>query len=278
MAPITIVARAHRPSGLAADEAYLYFTTADDAVLRTPKRGGAIEALAENEDSPSAIAVDGDRVYWVDARALRATVKSGSGVVVDLFSDGALSPVIAADGANLYCAVTELGEILQIPKSGGPRKQIVGEQQFGLGILGLAVDGSAVYFTNHFSASVVVAPFVGSPRIIASAQPAPYALAVRDGGVFWSRNNHPGVVMRASADGWLGPVADDQSFPWGIATDESSVYWLDVGDGSVWRARLDGSGTTKIAQSHGYPVSIVVDEDAVYWTDRTSDAIMSVPK
>ena len=278
MAPTTIVAHTHRPSGLAADDTNLYWTTLDNAVLSVPKRGGAIETIAENEDAPSAIAVDRDRVYWVDARALRATVKSGGDTVLSLFSEGALSQVIAVDDANLYCALTELGEILQVPKAGGPPKQIIGEQQFGLGILGIAVDSSAVYFTNHFTASVVVAPFVGPPRIIATEQPAPYALAVRDGGVFWSRNNHPGVVMRASADGLLSPVADGQSYPWGIATDESSIYWLDVGDGSVWRARLDGSGATKIAQTSGYPVAIVVDGDTVYWTDRTSDAIMAVPK
>ena len=275
--PITI-AQTHRPWGLTVDDTSVYWTTADGEVFRAPKHGGAPESLAANEDAPTDIVVDGERVYWVDAHALRSMPKSG-GAVTSLLRDVALSSVLAADDTHLYCAATDVGAILQLPKVGGATTQLIGGQQFGLGILGLAVDADAVYFTNHWDASVVAVPLGGaSSRIIASAQPAPYAVAVRDHAVYWSRNNRPGVVMRASSVGSVSPVADGQSLPWAITTDAQNVYWLDVGDGSVWRARLDGQSAMRIAQKTGFPTAIAVDDDTVFWSDRTSDVILAVAK
>jgi len=271
-------AQTHHPLWLAVDDASVYWTTADGEVMRASKKGGTAEVLAQGEDNPTQIVVDNERVFWVDAHALRSIPKDG-GTVSTLLGDVALSPVLTADDEHLYCAATDLGAIFQLPKSGGATTQIIGGMKFGLGILGLAVDADAVFFTNHWDASVVAVPFGGaSPRVIASAQPAPYAIAVRDHAVYWSRNNRPGVVMRASSEGSVSSVADGQSLPWAITTDAQNVYWLDVGDGSVWRARLDGQGAVRIAQMTGYPVAIAVDDDTIFWTDRTNDAILAVTK
>jgi hypothetical protein len=53
---------------LAVDAAYVYFTTydADGQIWRAAKNGTASELLAIGQPWPSAIAVDGDAVYWVN--------------------------------------------------------------------------------------------------------------------------------------------------------------------------------------------------------------------
>ncbi|HZU84749.1 MAG TPA: hypothetical protein VE987_17585, partial [Polyangiaceae bacterium] len=52
------------------DDKYVYWTTFDDNdVRRVPKAGGAQVILARDLNTPAAIAVDANNVYWVNQGA-----------------------------------------------------------------------------------------------------------------------------------------------------------------------------------------------------------------
>ncbi|WP_245678436.1 hypothetical protein [Chondromyces crocatus] len=55
------------PSGVAVDDAHVYWSNrGDGTILRAPKAGGAAEVIASGQRRPGAIAVDGEAIYWLN--------------------------------------------------------------------------------------------------------------------------------------------------------------------------------------------------------------------
>src|SRR5262249_41253383 len=125
--------------------------------------GGAPTVLATHPDvnSPRGIAVDGSRVYWADAKALKSVPKSG-GCVTTLAAESIGPFLVVVDGANVYWTdqgfFPTLGLVRKMPIAGGCITTIT----TGWDNIGLAVDGANVYFASQPQGNPPYAPgFIG---------------------------------------------------------------------------------------------------------------------
>jgi hypothetical protein len=153
--PNTLATNLHGPRTLVADDTHLYWTSAGGYVATYPLAGGSVTTLATGQSGAYFVAVHGTNLYW--------TNDSDPGTVMSIaLPSGA--PVVMAS----------------VPKS-----------------LGLAADDTGIYFTTE-QGFVMTCPLSGcaaGPRILASAQAAPFAIVVDAAAVYWT-NSGDGTVRK----------------------------------------------------------------------------------
>jgi hypothetical protein len=111
--------------GVAIDETSVYWTdVALGTVSRIAKAGGAIETIADHQDTPVQIIVDGDFVYWTNTPDLG------------------------------------LGSVMRAPKNGGPAVELAtgggNMASQHRGPWAIAVDNTAVYWTEIYGKGAVM--------------------------------------------------------------------------------------------------------------------------
>jgi hypothetical protein len=210
---------------ITADANALYWTTAGE-VLTLAKTGGIPTTLASGLEGDRSIAVDANRVYWVEG-----WVCPSDGGPCDPQSGSVKS--VALQGRS----VTTLASFQDSP-------------------WGIAIDQNNVYWTNegrldqsYASPAVLSVPLSGgTPVTLATGQSDYRGIAVDATHVYWvtagtAGNNYTdGTVMRVPiAGGAPTTLATGQATPRAIAVDATNVYWTDEGtppsyaDGAVMR-------------------------------------------
>jgi hypothetical protein len=157
--------------------------------------------LATAQKRPTALALDGDLVWFLD-----------EGSTTSSFTDGQLARV-----SRTTLTLEPLETSLQHPR-------------------GLAVESGVAYFTVFGSGAVMRRGGSGAASTIASSQFQPAAIAVGGGIVYWVNEYEGGAVMQVSKDG--GPpkiLAPGQHVPHAIAVDDKSIVWASTGDGKIQR-------------------------------------------
>ena len=144
--------------------------------------------------------------------------------------DGAWGIAVDADAGNVYWTThtSVMSSAVDRPNS---QKTIFSSGVTG--VLGLAIDGRNVYWTNSITGDVMECGFEcpGFPVTLASNQGAPTFIAVDDANVYWT-NNSSGSVVECGIGGCPGgpkTLATNQSSPMGIVVDTDSIYWTDFG-------------------------------------------------
>jgi hypothetical protein len=218
---------------MAADGAHLYF--ADRFRIKSvPIAGGVPETLAAGDFYVTAIASDGERVYWTeDPLATVRSVSVTGGEVQTLTTGSGPSGLIGVNGDYLYW--TEgFDLILRIPKGGGTVETVAAQLPF---LSDLAVDASGVYFSEQDSGLVQSTPLGGgSFTLIGSGLPFSWNVIALDAhDVYWidqidlwraSKAGGPQVRIASQLD-------SDVAFPNGVVSDGSFVYWSEVGGGTL---------------------------------------------
>jgi hypothetical protein len=106
-----------------------------------------------------------------------------------------------------------------------------------------------------------------SPVILASGQAAPYSLALDRTAVYFTNLVKAGTVMAVpKAGGGTTPIAVGQDSPSDVAADENAVFWTG-GQGFVGRAAKDGTSQVALATGESGPSGIALDAENVYWVD-----------
>ena len=152
--------------------------------------------------------------------------------------------------------------------------------------LGIAVDGTNIYWTSPTGSTVMKVPLAGGkPTTLASGQSSPSAIAVDATNVYWTNSNGGTVMTVPLGGGTPTALALGQANPNAIAVDATNVYWTNKGtlknnwgDGAVMKAPLAGGPSTPIASNQDTPAAIALDAGNVYWTNWGTTALGTVMK
>jgi hypothetical protein len=151
------------------------------------------------------------------------------------------------------------------------------------GAIGIAVDGTSVYWTTN-GGTVSKVPIGGGAVVTLAAQGgSTFGIAIDSASVYWTAlapsGNGPvvsanGTVMKvALAGGDPVTLATGQNQVAFIAVDGTSVYWTNQdttapGSGTVMKIALDGGMPTTLASGQLGPQGIAVDRTSVYWANQ----------
>ena len=144
------------PLGVAVDSDYVYvatggFKTADNAILRIPAAGGAVEKLVKLEQIVSGeIIVDGDYVYFTSQWGNLVLRVPKTGGMVTVLAEAPAPLSLASDATHVYFVTfstdPESGTVQRVPKNGGAPEVLLRGHP---GLDQLVVDEQAVYFRSN---------------------------------------------------------------------------------------------------------------------------------
>jgi hypothetical protein len=283
----TLVADAGAVTGLALDDASVYWTTfeAPDAadadpggsVLSVPKCGGTPTTLTRTQSLPVLPALDSTHVYWPNTgNGTVARVAKTGGVPETLASNQLEPSYLATDGEYVYWTNHAgnllnhpLSSLVRVPASGGD-VMTLSSHQTHLGAV--AVVGSSVFFGADTSLEVVPAGG-GVVRPIAPVGLAT-TVAVDSVNVFCLSDYTPDL-FRVAIDGGalstLASVPSNSGPASGIVIDATSVYWAEGSSGQILRVSKDGGPVSTLAS--GQPVftgGVIGDGSRLYWNSANS--------
>jgi hypothetical protein len=286
------------PHNIALDETHVYWTTdgLTTSIERTPKCGGAIETLYEGEDFvdlAGAIAVDGERVYWVGGLGngdwgVRSIPKTG-GEITPLAQGFDEVGGIAIDEDHVYfVSDCVAGTCIQrVSKSGGPVTTIAGEQPV---VVDVAVDATHVYWISYPAIGQLWrAPKAGgAAEMLTWMQESPEALVLDDEHVYIttvkdSVTVHIVVVPKTGAPEPTVLTSNVHGAPQGIAVDGTHVYYAVSpaleGKGAVFAVPKAGGEPAALTGIQTSPFALAIDDDAVYFTNNAwQSTVRRAPK
>jgi hypothetical protein len=157
--------------------------------------------------------------------AIAKKVSVGGGVPVTIPFPDAANPlhrraeVVTASTDAVYVGFAD--DILRIPLDGGaPTWTALGQVQ------AFAVDATQLYFTTGDSAVESVSKSCG-PRMRLARGLAPFGVAVDDSAVYFTDELFVGRVLKiAKVGGPVTVLADQEPTPYRVAVDTDSVYWI----------------------------------------------------
>jgi hypothetical protein len=265
------------PQRLATDGKNVYFASVyRGAVMQVPVGGGSVTTLASGQVEPMGVAVDSTDVYFTDegVNASGAVVKVpiGGGAITTLAANLPTPDQIALDDANVYfTTITGTPGVMKIAKTGGTPSRLATATS-----LSLAVGGSNVYFGE--GSSVVSVPVGGGqPATLATADVAPFALAIDSQNLYWTTLGGVGTVVKQPLDGGAPTTLASGSAPEGVVVDQDTVYFTSPGssnDGTVSSVPIAGGAVTTLVTGQSAPEGIALDAHNLYWVDTQLGAVM----
>jgi hypothetical protein len=170
----------------------------------------------------------------------------------------------------------------------------------------IALDATAVYWTEPPTGSVKKVPIHGGPATTLTSSATSLSLAVDALGAYFGTPQGlakvplTGGSVTALTTGTVGPIASDGitvyfagnglqkvSVNGGTATmlasgditdlaiDRNNVYWV-TRDAAVWKAGLAGGSPIMLVQGQASALRIAVDATNVYWTQTATSDIRKV--
>lgn len=299
---VLILAQSTPPCGKpAVDDSFVTWasggTSADGAILRVPKRGGAPFTLAPHQSTPWAVAVDADFAYWVtngnsgDGGVFKVPLDGGAVVAVVPSGEQGASDILLDDVA-VYWDDYATGLIRKVNLDGTNLITLAGPSQGVSSPLNMASDTGNVYWPSRFAHTIQKVRKDGSGAVTLAGATDPYGVAVDSSFVYWA-NYRDSTIAKAplsGGDGGAIPVATSFSSPTaganGIVIDQANVFWAIDGppygpgpEGYLMVAPIVASGGLgRVYATSPYPYWPTLDSSCLYWTDQTDGALRVVAK
>jgi hypothetical protein len=210
--------------------------------------------LLGSSKSPSAIAVDATRIYWVDDLdgTVLAAKLDGTGQV-SLASGQDHPMLVAADAGDVFWVnVSSAGStvtLVHLPPEGTPVQLYT-----GIGYpTGLALDATHAYLaltrtdngSDNFTGAIFTIPRAGGPpTAIATSQAFPLGFAKQGTSVYWANLGTPTGAFSDYTGGTLNVAPETGGAATELATGIGNLFGLAVGSSIFISSRTDPPGTT----------------------------------
>ncbi len=247
--------------------------------LRPAPAGATL--LATGQNSPRALQVLGDSVFWLNQGGRPVGAKGvfsvpGRGGAVSAHTSGASDILaMAADSAAVYWLAPREGKIVRVPRGGG-EEQVLAETT---GISrGLVIDDADVFWAEN--EAIYAVPKAGGKVRTVSPAGIPDYVALDDTYVYWY-STVSGVLFRAPKKGAPRPTK--------VYADEKHTLhfiFLDGNDLFVSYGPENAMVIQRLPKAGGTPVTVVekqqpgsdfaIDGAHIYWI--TDDDVWMVPR
>lgn len=243
---------------LALDATHLWIA-ADDGLFRVPRRGGSRETIAP---AAEALPLDGEGVVFsASGRLYRAR----PGQEPESLIEGFATASFALDGRTLFIYRMGEGTLRAVHLDGGAER-VIAEVKSPPRI---ALDGTHVYWTDHFGARVRRAAKTGGQPsdvqkltnagpLAATPRRLVWASWIQDIGEVWSTPAGGGALRRLAADQGTveGLSAGGDTVAWTVRTPRGRATRVTRGDELL--------GTGEIGTPGSYPQVTAADDDEVF--------------
>jgi hypothetical protein len=254
-----------------------------------PTLGQPIQ-LAQDQQSPSGIAVDETSVYWSNATqgmnmgTIAATAKTGGQAVRVIVSGHSPGGSVQVDMTNVYW--NEGQRIDGAPKTGGgPGYTVVDVDDASFmcdnegDVVALFVMGTVAYLSDACGDVGRVGTSTASPTVLAANQNT-IADVVADASFVYFGDSTANAILRVNAS---AVRASPEMFaaaaaPGAMAIDDSTVYWISGNNVMKLDKSSPGQTPTVLAPAQNSPVGLAVDSASVYWTNAGAGTVMQLAK
>jgi hypothetical protein len=183
--PTTLASGLATPTGLAIDDARVYWTN-DGSVLAVPISGGQVESIALSEPGALGVAVDATHVYWAnsDARVVRRISKT-NGARPETIANARWPYGVTADATSVYWTnyndSSDGGSVMKVALDGGiPITIATGTEN----AWSIRVDPDAVYWATR--REIMKADLDGGHVETLASFADPLWIALTDNDVYWA--------------------------------------------------------------------------------------------
>jgi hypothetical protein len=230
-------------------------------VLRVPKAGGATTTLARDQPKATAIALDGDQVYW-------ATFESTTNAASLVRQQRDVSCTASACPAP--------SNLLSFPA--GPL--IVRLRRVAPGVLFALADNGALFRVTVAGSTVALATTTGQYPSMTATSADVYASAATVNHV--TRLPLSGPSMAALPDVTLPTLPPDLG-PMLIASDCAALWWVRKSGASTWSASSHphgdaGAFSTAVPLPGLFPYDLAADARFVYVTSANTGGVYAIDK
>jgi hypothetical protein len=257
------------------DDEFIYWPSySDGEILRVPKSGGATETLATGEDGPSDIAVDDDRVYWLNGSsedngwngAIRSMQKGGGAVTT--LVEGLFRPEqLAVDDSRAYTTLmisdADLeSSVISVSKSNGAITELL--TYFGTAT-DLALSDDNIYVSTDGADSDGDAGYVakdGDASRLYGSPTSCYSVAAAGDTAYWTEG---GAFFTADTAAGTEPedLGDHSELVEGLAVDAQRLYFVD--ELGVWAIPRDGGDVELVVADGDQNKAIALDDEFIYF-------------